>query len=324
MGQAKNWTKSEVEYLSESWGYVSLKCIANKLNRSKGAVKLKASRLGLGAFLDNGDYITMHQLLQAIGKMPYGSIQKSWIEERGFPVKYKTVNDCKFKVVYLEEFWKWADKHRNFIDWSKFEPLALGKEPSWVQDQRKICHKTKNAYRTTPWTTEEDNRLIMLLKQHKYTVDQISKQLGRTAGAVQRRCCDLGLKERPVKADNHTKWTDEENHQLGELIKQGYSYELMAERFGRSSKSIRSRVYWMYLTENLDKARAIIGDGEWGDNRPERPITHNTLNAAERQEVRESLSQLAGVLRTVAKMQYDYEDFWQKDTCQRERKKEKK
>lgn len=315
MRRGCNWTADEYQYLEENWGHISLKSISTKLNRSVNSIKIKVARLGLGAFLDNGDYVTYNQLLLAIGKASYSYTEKSWIEERGFPVKYRVVNNCRFRIVFIEDFWKWADKHRNFIDWSKFVPLALGKEPDWVKYQRKICYETKSSFRTTPWTTEEDNRLIMLLKQHRHTVDQISKRLGRTTGAIQRRCTDLGIKERPVKADNHKKWSDEEYHQLGEMIKQGYSYELLAEHFNRSSKAIRGRVYWMYLTENLDKVRAIIGDGSWGDNRPLRSIKHNTLNTAERIEVKENISQLAGILRGMAKLRYDYEDFWQKDTC---------
>lgn len=39
-----------------------------------------------------------------------------------------------FKIIYLDEFWKWAEKNRSFLDFSKMEPLALGKEPGWVNE----------------------------------------------------------------------------------------------------------------------------------------------------------------------------------------------
>ena len=223
MGANKSWTPTETEYLSENWGRISVKTIAAKLDRSINAVIVRKNRLGLGAFLDNGDYVTVNQLYKALGKTGgVGYTNTSWIENRGLPVKLRTVNDCKFKVIHLDDFWKWADKHRNFIDWSKFEPLSLGAEPPWVKEQRKICHKTKSAFRTTPWTPDEDSRLHAMLKMHKFTVDEISKTIGRTAGAIQRRCCDLNFKERPVKAGNHTKWAEAEYLQLGEFIKQGY------------------------------------------------------------------------------------------------------
>ena len=54
-----------------------------------------------------------------------------------------------------------------------------------------------------PWTKEEDTELKRLVIQQKYTYDQISKMMNRTCGAIQRRLCDLGIKDRPIKADNH-------------------------------------------------------------------------------------------------------------------------
>lgn len=75
-------------------------------------------------------------------------------------------------------------------------------------------------------------------------------------------------------------WTDEEYSKLAEMIKQRLSYELMSESLGKSTKAIRSRVYSMYLTENLDKVATMIGNGSWGTGRPERKITHRLLSAA--------------------------------------------
>lgn len=263
MGQKRNWTADEYRYLEENWGIVSLNRIAKKLNRSKTAIKIKVQRKGLGAFLQNGEYVTVNQLFKAIGKdSSNGYAEYSWIKNRGFPVKLKRVENCSFKIIYIDDFWKWAEQHRNFIDWSKFNENALGREPNWVDAQRRLCINTKNKYHTTPWTKEEDSRLILLLKQYRYTVDELSKRIGRTDGAIQRRCCELKIKERPLKADNHKLWSNEEHFQLEKLIKQGYNYELLAEIFNRSSKAIRGRIYNMYSTENLDKVRALIGIGK--------------------------------------------------------------
>ncbi len=315
--RGKNWTPQEYEYLQENWGRTSLPSIAASLNRSTNAIKIKVARLGLGAFLDNGDYVTFNQLLHALGvQCGYGYKPTSWIKNRGFPVKYKTVENNRFRIVYIADFWKWAEQHRTFIDWAKFKTNSIGAEPDWVKAQRKIGVIAKSKYRTTPWTVAEDNLLKMLLKQHRYGGKELSERLMRTEGAIQRRICTLGLMERPVKADNHNKWSDDEYQRLGELIKQGYSYELLSEIFGRSSKAIRGRVYWMYLTEDLDKVRGIIGNGRWGDNRPERPIKHNTLNTSEREEVRNLASALAGLLKGIPKSHFDDCDYWQKDMCQ--------
>lgn len=108
---------------------------------------------------------------------------ESWVRRRGFPIHTKRVDKCVWRVVYLDEFWKWAEQHRSFIDFSKLEPLALGKEPDWVPEQRKKDFQAFALQRKDPWTPDEDSRLKMLLKQHKYGYVELSEILRRSEGA---------------------------------------------------------------------------------------------------------------------------------------------
>jgi hypothetical protein len=152
MARGKKWTPEEDAYLSEMWGYVSIDGLGKHLNRSRNAVICRVRRLGLPPFLESGDYVTMNQLLHALG---YGSVHayhvKSWVEERGFPMKIKMRSSkAKVKVVYLEDFWAWAEKNRSFVDFSRMEPLALGKEPAWVQEQRRIDYRSFAIQRKDP------------------------------------------------------------------------------------------------------------------------------------------------------------------------------
>lgn len=111
MGSNKNWSKEEILYLEESWGTVSSATIAKNLNRSVTAIHLKAQRLGLGSFVLCGEYITFNQLVQTITRHNSNSYQlKSWLKNRNFPMHYKKINEKKVRVVYLNEFWKWAEK----------------------------------------------------------------------------------------------------------------------------------------------------------------------------------------------------------------------
>lgn len=201
------WTPEDENYLAEKWGYASVPAIAKKLNRTENAVVVRAQRLGLGAVLMAGGYVTLNQLLATVTGRERGNTyqRKSWVENRGLPVHRKKVNRCSFSVVYLEEFWEWAERNRSFLDFSKMEPLALGWEPSWVAEQRKKDYCACAIQRKDPWTADEDSRLKMLLSQHKYTWAELSEMLHRTTGAIQHRCRDLGIKNRPVKADNHGK-----------------------------------------------------------------------------------------------------------------------
>lgn len=321
MGIGKNWTKQEEEYLAENWGTLSVATIAKNLGRSENAVIVRKCRLGLGVFLDNGDYVTWNQLMETIGCGHAGSYKMtSWVKNRGFPVHKKRVNNNSFKVVYLQEWWEWAEKNKDLLDFSKFEENSLGEEPAWVSDKRRHDFEKNRKYIKSPWTQVEDDKLRRLVAKQQYTYDDLSKMLRRTNGAIQRRVCNLGIKDRPIKADNHTLWSQKEFFRLGELIKVGYGYDLIAEEIGKSSKACRGRVYQMYLTENLDKVRAIIGDGNFGDNRPERKIKQlNVMNTEERIEAKDALIRLTAILEQRFRKQIgetEWGEFFQKDMCE--------
>ena len=321
MGIGKNWTKQEEEYLTENWGTLSVATIAKNLGRSENAIVVRKCMLGLGAFLESGDYVTWNQLQHAIGSGNCGGYKMtSWVKNRGFPVHKRRVNNNSFMVVYLDEWWIWAEKNRDILDFSKFEENVLGMEPAWVKEKRKHDVEKAHKYVKTPWTKAEDDKLRRLLSKQKYTYDELSRLMNRTNGAIQRRICDLNISERPIKADNHTLWSDADFYKMGELIKAGYGYDLIAEAMGRSSKACRGRVYQMYLTENLDKVREIMGDGNFGDNRPDRKLKQwNTMNTEERIQVRDLMIRLTAILKHEFKIKIDdteWGEFFQKDTCQ--------
>ncbi|MBR5782891.1 MAG: hypothetical protein IKY33_01550 [Clostridia bacterium] len=315
---SRNWTASEIEYLESKWGNVSIPYIAQKLDRSVNAVKEKAGRLGLGPVLMGGDYVTLNQLMIAVtGHTVDGYHKISWIQNRGLPVHTKRVNQCNFRVVYIDEFWKWAEENRSFIDFSKMEPLALGKEPAWVAEQRRKDHTAYGLQRKDPWSSVEDDRLIYLLKQQKYGYAELSAMLRRSAGAIQRRCTDLGIKYRPIKADNHgeaAKWTEEHFRILAVGIRHGDSYTVIGNKIGKSEKAIRGKVYSVYLTENADKIRSMLQNGEWGSGAPIPMVKQGLALSRYRRETKEQLAYLAGLLRYRAN-QMGYDPYWQRFMC---------
>lgn len=310
----KNWTQEECDYLEAKWGMISIPSIATALGRTINGIKIKAFKLGLGRHLHCGTEITVNELANALGK---GS-SYSWILDRwcryGLPVNLKKSINKKYKVIEIDDFWKWAEVHKDMLDFSEFEVNMLGKEPKWVEEKRKNDIAAAR-YKKTPWTKEEDNSLISMINSYKYSYREISERLKRTEGAIQRRVIDLGIKARPLKAENHTKWTEEEHKILTEMIKNRTSYELMPNRINKSSKAIRGKVFNMYLTENLDKVAAMIGNGTWGDGRPERPITHRLLNVAEKDQVKIDMTKFVGMLKGIICSHYDSNDYWQREMC---------
>ena len=319
MGQAKNWTTDEIDYLEESWGNKSLPAIASHLNRSVGGVRLKATRLNLGRVLESGEYVTFNQLVKAVtgGSNSHTYHLTSWVKNRNFPIHTKRVKDNTFRIVYINEFWKWAEKNRSFIDFSKMEPLILGKEPEWVPEQRKRDFEAFSLQRKDVWTPQEDSRLKLLLKQQRYGYAELSQMLNRSAGAIQRRCTDLGIKDRPVRADNHgdqATWTEEMYEIVAEGIRKGESYASIGLKIGKSEKAIRGKVYTVYLTENADKVREMVGSNGWGHGAPEPNIKQALSLSARRSECKKLLSTLTGLLR-YRMNSLGYEPYWQRHMC---------
>lgn len=289
------WTKEEEDYLEDKWGVIPISTIAKKLNKTIKAVKMKAQRINLDAFLKSGDYVTFGELSKALG-LDSNTYLLTKLINMGFPFEKKKVISKKVYIVCLKDFWKWAEKHQTAFDFSKFSKNNLGKEPDWVDEKRKRDRDVKHKYRSrNNWTKDEDERLIYLLNQFKYSYKEIAIRLGRTEGAITRRITDLGIKARPIRAINKI-WSKEEENILTELIKKRYDYNSMSEVLGRSSKSVRGKVYNMYLTENIDKAAEYIGNGKFGDNRPPRTITSNYLNKEETTKVKQDLSKFIGIL----------------------------
>ncbi|MDF2984913.1 MAG: hypothetical protein K0R50_423 [Eubacterium sp.] len=312
MGMGRKWTKEDEAYLSDNWGYISVPGLCKQLNRTKSAILIRVQRLGLPPFLDSGEYVTLNQLIQVVtgSDTSYSYKMKSWVENRGLPVHNKRNSQCTWRVVYIDEFWKWAEKNKGFLDFSKMEPLILGKEPDWVIEQRRQDFACNANYRKDPWSPQEDARLKDYLKQFKYGYLELSQILGRSAGAIQRRICDLKLKERPVKADNHKSWEEKHFQILADMIRAGYSYGAIGEVLEKSEKAIRGRVFDFYRTENADKVRSMLGDGAWGTGKPE--LT--TFEARRRVPVKKDLTKLMELL-LIRRNQLGYEPYWQRHMC---------
>lgn len=254
----KTWTKKEVEYLKEKWGNVSLETLSEKLNRTESAVKQKAQKLGLAAFLKCGEYITFNEMYLALTGHNANSYQMtSWVKNRNFPIKYKKVGKTRYRIVDLNEFWKWAEKNQDFLDFSKFETFSLGVEPKWVANKRKIDKEraTQTKKHNIPWNNDDDNKLKHYLSMHKYTLLEVARKLNRTTGAVLRRIHTLGIMDRPVPVNNHIKYTLEEKSSIVYMIMNDATYHKMAEKLEKSERAIRGYLYRQYGTERLSKIK---------------------------------------------------------------------
>lgn len=249
--KSKGWVKEEVDYLKSAWGNVSIPTIAKNLGRTVFAVTGKATKIGLGRHLHSGNYITLNQLINCLVSSKGNTHKTKQLIEHGVPFKTKKSQKKAFRVIYIKDFWKWAENHKNLIDFAKLEEDVLGEEPKWVKDIRDVDKKAKK-YKTSEWTEEDKNTLESMLKAQCYGYKEISQRLMRTEGAIKTKIRNYGFKERPVKASSQNSWTDEETALLVEMHKKLYKPELIAEKLNnRSASSVRAKI------EKLEKKGLI-------------------------------------------------------------------
>jgi hypothetical protein len=242
MGRKPNWTAEEKEYLGDKWGTVSIKGIASHLGKSINAIKLKAARMGFDDARFSGDGITLNQLALAINR-EY-SVVKYWYLNNDLPARKKVFcQTAKVLFIGYLEFWKWAEVNKDLVNFSKFAEHTLGPEPVWVKEKRRADYdKANKSTAHSEWTEQEDKKLLSLVNAQRYTYPEISKMLNRNATAVKRRLYDIGSKARPVRLNNHIKWTIEETNQLILMAERGHGYQAIAEKIGKSELAVRGKL----------------------------------------------------------------------------------
>lgn len=231
----------DINYIEDNWGVMSVGSIAKNLNRPVGGIINKKGRLGLGSFLENGEYISINRFFSAIGrKGSCSDTLKFWVKI-GFPLKSKKVVKGNFKIIYLDDFWKWAKEYRMHIDFNKFEENVLGAEPTWVNDQRNADIAFAK-YKFTTWTKTEDNHLKSLLKLYKYNYKELSLSISRTEGAIKRRMVELNIKERPPREYSHNVWSDEQLKIAIEMYHKGYKNDVIKKYIDKSGQAIEGKI----------------------------------------------------------------------------------
>lgn len=239
----KQWTEDEEIFLQEKWGNMTIPGIAKKLGRSENAVIVRAQRMGLGAHLESDHRISYHQLIVELYGKNQGSYTESRLIRAGIPVKLHKVKNSRFRVIDIEEFWKWAENHKDILDFSRLEPYALGAEPEWVKLKRKLdCDKKRKTKKNhnDPWTQSDDAKLQRMVAKGIYTYTDIAGELRKTEGAVKRRIYDLGIQGKPKK-NKPRKWSNKEVETLIHMKEQGYDWMHIAEELQRSALSVRGK-----------------------------------------------------------------------------------
>lgn len=172
----REWTEDEIKYLNGIW-YRNrpIKNAARFLDRSVASVKKKAVSLGIYKSMDTFGAKTLAKFFNVDFR-----VVTRWIEKFDMPCEKKTYNGINHYDIDLEEFWKWAYKHRDIINWSKYDRGTLPLEPEWVLTEKNNYKSGKSRSR---WTQQEILMVRSLLRKGK-SYKEIASEMGRTYDSI--------------------------------------------------------------------------------------------------------------------------------------------
>ncbi|EKO1912211.1 hypothetical protein PZQ55_001249 [Clostridium botulinum] len=248
------WSQEEEEYLQRRYGKTTLKRIAKKLGRSENAIEIKAGRLGLSSALEATGELTAAEIAKVF-KIDAHVVVDKWIKNKALKAQYKAVR-CKRKFwrIKTEDFWKWAKDNKEIINFSKLERNILGKEPSWVDLERKKDFKEKPKRQHQFWNELEDRRLKNMWKSN-LSLKEIAERLNRSCSSIRHRSKRLGLV--PTRKVN-IPWKKEEIETLINMKEKGALDREIAWELGRSTGNIswkrkelikQGKLNWQYRRE---------------------------------------------------------------------------
>lgn len=227
----KKWTEDEECFLCESVGKLTFKKIGIELGRSESSVASKANLLGV-KIVDNQGLLDGETFCRAIGISR--QTFEYWRKAHKFPAKKR--KDFKYLMIDLDIFWNWAMKNKKIINWTKFEPNALGAEPEWVDEVRKNNRYNRNK---KTWELDEDEKLKRMIVKGA-TYPELSKVLRRSHGSIKRRIYDLYLPQ-PARTGKK-RWVEEEITYAVEKLRNGADLMIVASDLGRSESGLREKL----------------------------------------------------------------------------------
>ena len=176
----REWTEQEVNYLKSRYLKQPVIVTAEKLNRTKQSVQKKAAKIGLKHYYT--DYLSAKMIAKCFGVDTTVPIR--WIEKLGLPAK-KVVSETQTRyLIDSEDFWEWAEEHKDNINWTNFQENSIVPQPEWAHEQ-KLNYKTKNHRKKF---TEQDRILMMGMLRKGMSYRQIAEVMERTYDSINHYC----------------------------------------------------------------------------------------------------------------------------------------
>jgi len=234
----ERWSDEEKDFLREYAGEKSVSWIARKLKRGRYAVEQKINRMGMTYKVDNGKislYLLVHTLGYASESFAYRKLEKL-----GLKIYKVQKKNNKVKMVDINEFWKWAEKNQENLNFKNLEHNAFGYEPEWAKEKIDRDTKYKIKYKQNEyWTKDEEELLIGYMKIGLNSLE-ISKRLGRSERSIDAKVRRLNTYYRPNIQDVK-KWKEEEEALLIRSLEEGKSWDEIGCILNRTTKSVKAK-----------------------------------------------------------------------------------
>lgn len=175
----REWTKQEESYMEKKYLKQPVEKTAKKLNRTIASLKHKAQKMRLNHYTDGLNAKTIAKCFNVDVK-----VVLRWIDKFGLPCKkVKCSNQTRY-IIENDEFWKWAEKNKEIINWSKYERMSLFPEPNWIDDAIGNYKKTRSREK---YTSGEIITIKNLLRKG-LNYREIAEQLGRSYYGISKLC----------------------------------------------------------------------------------------------------------------------------------------
>lgn len=177
----RNYTEDELFFIETNWGRMSVKAIANRLNRSETGVKIKAHKLGLGDPLNHKSFLIAKEVEEILGVTR--KTVANYIQNYGLKGRTKYLNGRKCVSVQYKDLAEWLINNLERWDGSKVDRLALeslGVNMGYIND--KIEADIENKNRTT--LTDKDVESIKNMYTDFIRYEDIANKLNKNYETV--------------------------------------------------------------------------------------------------------------------------------------------
>lgn len=187
----KYFTPEEEAYIEEYFGIKSAEAIGRKLGIPSKSVINKAYKMGLTSLIDCSGKITANMLATLVG---YDfKVIKKWISNHGLPHVRRSLNHNatrKHILIDPKQFWVWAEKNKERIDFLRIERNVIVPEPEWVEVERNKLKKNPIKPRKI-WTAQEELQVWDMYYGRGMLQKDIAKKFDVTTVAIEKKLKQL-------------------------------------------------------------------------------------------------------------------------------------